>query len=86
VKPDWLEAALSKLRSRYPLDSFGGLRQAGPEPGDSSRPRIRCDDCPGKYYQPGPGRGVDNFEVHLKNRGHRERVEKRMQRERELGR
>lgn len=40
-------------------------------------PRIKCLDCPGKLYTPGPGMGVENFEVHLKNRLHREKVEKR---------
>lgn len=37
-------------------------------------PRIRCHDCPGKLYTPGPDTTVDNFEVHLKNRQHREKV------------
>lgn len=41
-------------------------------------PRIRCVDCPGKLYTPGPGETVDNFEIHLKNRIHRERVEGRL--------
>ena len=41
-------------------------------------PRIKCKDCPGKLYTPGPGIGVDNFEVHLKNRHHRERVIQRL--------
>lgn len=41
-------------------------------------PRIRCLDCPGKLYNPGPGMGVEAFEVHLKNRGHRENVEGRL--------
>ncbi|KAI9751420.1 MAG: hypothetical protein M4579_006085 [Chaenotheca gracillima] len=40
-------------------------------------PRIRCNDCPGKLYTPGPGTTVENFEVHLKNKAHRERIEKR---------
>jgi SWI/SNF-related matrix-associated actin-dependent regulator of chromatin subfamily B protein 1 len=40
-------------------------------------PRIRCHDCPGKLYTPGPGMTVENFEVHLKNRQHRERVDRR---------
>ncbi|KAK2808045.1 hypothetical protein FQN50_005127 [Emmonsiellopsis sp. PD_5] len=40
-------------------------------------PRIRCHDCPGKLYTPGPAMTVDNFEVHLKNRQHKERVEER---------
>lgn len=41
-------------------------------------PRIKCLDCPGKLYTPGPETGVNNFEVHLKNRLHREKVEKRV--------
>ncbi len=40
-------------------------------------PRIRCNDCPGKLYTAGPGLTVENFEVHLKNRQHKERVEVR---------
>lgn len=43
-------------------------------------PRIKCKDCPGKLYTPGPEMGVNNFEVHLKNRIHREKVEKRVAR------
>ncbi|OKL57645.1 hypothetical protein UA08_06986 [Talaromyces atroroseus] len=41
-------------------------------------PRIRCLDCPGKLYTPGPGMTVENFEVHLRNRQHKERVEGRI--------
>uniref|UniRef100_A0A093V6P0 SWI/SNF chromatin-remodeling complex subunit snf5 n=1 Tax=Talaromyces marneffei PM1 TaxID=1077442 RepID=A0A093V6P0_TALMA len=41
-------------------------------------PRIRCLDCPGKLYTPGPGMTVENFEVHLRNRQHKERVEARL--------
>lgn len=41
-------------------------------------PRIRCHDCPGKLYTPGPGMTVDNFEVHLRNRQHKERVDDRV--------
>ncbi|KAF2457605.1 hypothetical protein BDY21DRAFT_385845 [Lineolata rhizophorae] len=40
-------------------------------------PRVRCLDCPGKLYTPGPGHTVDNFETHLKNRQHKDRVEQR---------
>lgn len=40
-------------------------------------PRIRCKDCPGKLYTPGPGESADNFSVHLKNKQHREKVTKR---------
>ena len=41
-------------------------------------PRIKCLDCPGKLYTPGPETGVTNFEVHLKNRVHREKVDIRV--------
>ncbi len=40
-------------------------------------PRIKCMDCPGKLYTPGPGITVDSFEVHLKNRLHKEKVKQR---------
>lgn len=48
-------------------------------------PRIRCLDCPGKLYTPGPGMTVENFEVHLKNKQHREKVEARVARENRSG-
>ncbi|KAI1815855.1 SNF5-domain-containing protein [Poronia punctata] len=41
-------------------------------------PRIRCLDCPGKLYTPGPDTSASNFEVHLKNKGHKEKVEARL--------
>ncbi|KAI8634791.1 SNF5-domain-containing protein [Xylariaceae sp. FL1651] len=41
-------------------------------------PRIRCLDCPGKLYTPGPDTSASNFEVHLKNKAHKERVELRL--------
>jgi SWI/SNF-related matrix-associated actin-dependent regulator of chromatin subfamily B protein 1 len=44
-------------------------------------PRLRCNDCPGKLYTALPGSVEGDFEVHLRNRNHRERVEKRMREE-----
>jgi SWI/SNF-related matrix-associated actin-dependent regulator of chromatin subfamily B member 1 len=41
-------------------------------------PRIRCLDCPGKLYTPGPETTVGNFEVHLKNKQHLENVKARL--------
>ena len=41
-------------------------------------PRIRCLDCPGKLYVTGPGMTAERFEAHLKNRKHREAVDKRL--------
>ncbi|KAF6807303.1 swi-snf complex subunit [Colletotrichum sojae] len=40
-------------------------------------PRIRCLDCPGKLYTPGPDTTAGNFEVHLKNKLHRSKVDLR---------
>ena len=37
-------------------------------------PRIKCLDCPGAVYTPGPETGVITFEVHVKNRKRREKV------------
>lgn len=41
-------------------------------------PRIRCNDCPGKLYTAQPDRVVQDFEVHLRNKNHRAKVEERM--------
>lgn len=57
-----------------------------PQPGKEIPPdiqfmylaRIRCLDCTGKLYTPGPETTVGNFEVHLKNRHHKERVAARV--------
>ncbi|KDR74029.1 hypothetical protein GALMADRAFT_71483 [Galerina marginata CBS 339.88] len=40
--------------------------------------RIWCWDCPGKLYFPGPGETLSNLTVHLQNRQHRQRVNKRL--------
>ena len=40
-------------------------------------PRIKCPDCAGRLYHPGPETSVNNFEVHLENVIHRERVSRR---------
>ncbi|EMC95571.1 hypothetical protein BAUCODRAFT_58044, partial [Baudoinia panamericana UAMH 10762] len=44
-------------------------------------PRIRCNDCPGKLYTAEPGKVVDAFEVHLRNRNHRNNVLERQERQ-----
>ena len=43
----------------------------------SYMPRIKCNDCPGKLYTAQPGKVVEDFQVHLRNRQHRERVQGR---------
>jgi len=42
-------------------------------------PRIRCNDCPGKLYTASLGKVVEDFEVHLRNRYHRNSVQSRQQ-------
>ncbi|WPH00332.1 SNF5-domain-containing protein [Acrodontium crateriforme] len=44
-------------------------------------PRIKCNDCTQKTYTAQAGRVVEDFEVHLKNRGHRERVAERQRKQ-----
>ncbi|KAI5305108.1 hypothetical protein KEM56_005285 [Ascosphaera pollenicola] len=40
-------------------------------------PRIRCLDCVGKLYTPGPGHTLDNFDQHINLKAHREKVNAR---------
>lgn len=77
TSPSWLVAAMQATRLKYPNDRFGvTLRRVNA----TSVPewRIKCVDCPGKLYKPGPGETLSNFEVHLKNRQHRQRVDERV--------
>lgn len=74
--PTWLTGALHSMRTRYPEDRFEAiLRRTTGNPPDW---RIRCLDCPGKLYTPGPGESLSNYEVHLRNRQHRQRVNERV--------
>ncbi|KAG5519124.1 hypothetical protein PMAC_002212 [Pneumocystis sp. 'macacae'] len=75
--PSWLVVALDSLRQRYPHDRFEGFVRQGNSTAEATV-RIRCNDCPGKLYIPGPALTVENFEIHLKNRSHRTRVEERL--------
>ncbi|KAJ7794315.1 hypothetical protein B0H14DRAFT_2923586 [Mycena olivaceomarginata] len=40
--------------------------------------RLKCLDCPGKLYITGGGETLNNYELHLKNRLHRRRVNDRI--------
>ena len=42
-------------------------------------PMIKCLDCFGRLYPPGPALGATNFELHLKSSLHREKVERRLE-------
>lgn len=68
------------------IDSNTGMAATLPQPNQPVPPhirfyflpRIRCLDCPGKLYTPGPDISAANFEVHLKNKVHKEKVELRL--------
>jgi len=74
--PTWLSSGIQVMQAKYPDDRFElSLRQLH---GANPEWRIRCRDCPGKLYTPGPGETLLNYEVHLKNRQHRQRVNDRL--------
>ncbi|CAG8627522.1 803_t:CDS:10, partial [Ambispora gerdemannii] len=72
--PEWIVLQRDLLARKYPRDRFD-ITQRSNKPNEF---RIRCSDCPGRLYQPGPDLTLNNFEIHLKNRIHRENVEKRI--------
>lgn len=75
--PQWLTDAMSEMQAKYPDDRFEViLRRVAASP--SPEWRIKCLDCPGKLYTPGPGETLTNYEVHLKNRKHRQTVNARV--------
>ncbi|KAI9087746.1 hypothetical protein DFS34DRAFT_678201 [Phlyctochytrium arcticum] len=71
--PEWLQVAHRLLASRYPVDNFEVV-----EKGKTGELRMKCYDCPGKLYQAGPMKSLNNFEIHLKNRQHRANVNSRV--------
>lgn len=73
--PLWLTKAKEAMMEKYPDDNFI-LRKA--HSGSTGEWRIKCLDCPGKLYTPGPAESLGNYEVHLKNRQHRQRVNERL--------
>ncbi|KAF9224771.1 SNF5-domain-containing protein [Gyrodon lividus] len=75
--PGWLSAAIYTLQTKYPDDKFEAILRK-PAPKATPEWRIKCLDCPGKLYNPGPGDSLSNYEVHLKNRQHRMRVNNRL--------
>ncbi|KAF8892913.1 hypothetical protein BD779DRAFT_1507704, partial [Infundibulicybe gibba] len=73
LPPRWLSEAIHATQTSYPRDRFEAILR-GPNW------RIKCADCPGKLYVPGPGETLSNYEVHLRNRQHRQRVNNRSSR------
>ncbi|KAF9530513.1 hypothetical protein CPB83DRAFT_788034 [Crepidotus variabilis] len=75
--PQWLSTQMQLMQAKYPNDRFDViLRRVSA----STTPewRIKCLDCPGKLYTPGPQETLSNYEVHLKNRQHRQKVNERV--------
>ncbi|KAG6334158.1 hypothetical protein ID866_4924 [Astraeus odoratus] len=77
VLPPWLTAAMHELQMKYPDDRFEAILRK-PTPRGTPEWRIKCLDCPGKLYNPGPGDTLTNYEVHIRNRQHRTRVNNRL--------
>ncbi|KAH7101663.1 SNF5-domain-containing protein [Auriculariales sp. MPI-PUGE-AT-0066] len=84
-KPDWLLQAENEMHEQYPHDVFHVIARVRGQPVDPNVPiaddevwRLKCSDCPGKLYKPGPDETLNNFEVHLRNRLHRQKVADRV--------
>lgn len=69
---DWMPSKKRILQARNPHDVFDIVQL---ENGDY---KVFCYDCPNKLYTIGPNETLKNFEVHLRNRSHRNSVEARM--------
>ena len=81
------DSEFETLMRPYPVDSTSlKAVKLSFEPGASPpagvkfkyMPRIRCRDCPTKLYNALPESVVDDFEVHLRNRKHRDAVQTRI--------
>lgn len=84
MKPYCLNIETGELVPQKELVNMG--IHAGDSPPEGFKvqylPRIRCIDCPGKLYTAVKDRVVDDFEVHLKNKKHKEQVlNRRLERE-----
>lgn len=75
--PPWLNQAMTEMHAKYPDDKFEVTLRKVATTGTVEW-RIKCLDCPGKLYTPGPGETLQNYEVHLRNRQHRQKVNARL--------
>ncbi|KDQ13787.1 hypothetical protein BOTBODRAFT_175218 [Botryobasidium botryosum FD-172 SS1] len=76
--PNWIPTCLEALKAEFPYDEISVV----PRLGTPLEWRLTCADCPGKLYLPGPNESLENFQVHLKNRVHRQNVSRRVQNQR----
>ncbi|KAJ7209739.1 hypothetical protein GGX14DRAFT_631874, partial [Mycena pura] len=73
--PQWLLNCMQAMQAEWKNDKFEVICKANASEWEW---RIKCVDCPGKVYITGPGETLNNYELHLKNRLHRQRVSDRM--------
>ncbi|KAJ7072654.1 SNF5-domain-containing protein [Mycena amicta] len=73
--PDWLLNCMQDMQNEWKNDKFEVICKANTTDWEW---RIKCLDCPGKVYITGPDQTLSNYELHLKNRLHRQRVNERM--------
>ena len=76
--PPWLRDAMTTLKDERPEDRFEIIPRTKTDPTAQTEYRIKCLDCPGKLYVPGPGETLQNFNIHVKNRNHRANVDTRL--------
>ncbi|KAG8769144.1 SWI/SNF chromatin-remodeling complex subunit [Ceratobasidium sp. 428] len=81
LPPQWMSDCLDTLQMTHPADRFTIIVKTDPQNAEEPplpKFRLKCLDCPGKLYTPGPEQSLANFVVHLKNRTHRSRVNSRL--------
>ncbi|CAE6459210.1 unnamed protein product [Rhizoctonia solani] len=76
--PGWILDCLAATQRRYVNDRIDVIAKPRANENEAPAFRLKCLDCPGKLYTPGPDQTLSNFEVHLKNRAHRANVNKRV--------
>lgn len=80
VKYDWASLPPGSAPPASPVKDAEGKPVGSGKVKFQWLPRIRCNDCPGKMYTAMPERTAEGFEIHLKNRKHREAVDERLRR------
>lgn len=68
--PEWLWKAREKMLKKYRNDFFSIVFEHGDL-------KLKCYDC-AKTYQLGPSMTINNYEIHITNRSHRQLVSKRI--------
>lgn len=80
VPPAWVPRVRAALQAKYPDHRFTVIAKGKAADSNDARVewRAKCLDCPGRIYQLGPGETLDNFESHLKFKGHMANVQARL--------